>query len=185
MFARTPRLLLRPAWTEDAPALFAAIADEAIVRNLAQAPWPYALADAERFIARERSHGEPSSLIFLRTAGPPRLIGAVGFGRAPDGETEFGYWIARAYWGLGFATEAGQAAIAHARDGLRLSQVTAGHFLDNPASGRVLGKLGFRPTGIVAPRYSAGRGMESLCRDFVLDLNRDTRAQPQPEMLAA
>ncbi|HEX8257817.1 MAG TPA: GNAT family N-acetyltransferase, partial [Allosphingosinicella sp.] len=40
MFARTDRLLLRPGWAEDAPALYAAIADEAIVRNLASAPWP-------------------------------------------------------------------------------------------------------------------------------------------------
>ena len=43
MFARTPRLLLRPGWREDAPALFRAIADERIVRNLATAPWPYTL----------------------------------------------------------------------------------------------------------------------------------------------
>ena len=41
MFARTPRLLLRPGFPEDAPALVAAIADQAIVRNLATAPWPY------------------------------------------------------------------------------------------------------------------------------------------------
>ena len=44
MFARTERLLLRPGWAEDAPALAAAIADEMIVRNLATAPWPYRLA---------------------------------------------------------------------------------------------------------------------------------------------
>ena len=47
MFARTERLLLRPGWREDAPALFRAIADEGIVRNLAQAPWPYGPGDAE------------------------------------------------------------------------------------------------------------------------------------------
>ena len=40
MFARTKRLLLRPGWAQDAPALFRAIADEGIVRNLASAPWP-------------------------------------------------------------------------------------------------------------------------------------------------
>ncbi|MBA3730647.1 MAG: GNAT family N-acetyltransferase, partial [Sphingomonas sp.] len=41
MFTRTARLLLRPGWAEDAPALAAAIGDERIVRNLATAPWPY------------------------------------------------------------------------------------------------------------------------------------------------
>lgn len=185
MFARTPRLLLRPTWAEDAPTLFAAIADERIVRNLAQAPWPYGLDDAERFVVRDRTPHEPTSLIFLRTKGAPRLIGCAGFGRTPEGETEFGYWIAPAYWGLGFATEAGLAAIAHARDALRLPRVVAGHFLDNPASGRVLTKLGFQPTGAVRPRYSAGRDAESLCREFALDLARAERATEPREMLAA
>ena len=48
MFARTERLLLRPGWAEDAPALARAIADEQVVRNLATAPWPYRLATPRR-----------------------------------------------------------------------------------------------------------------------------------------
>src|SRR5690606_28343339 len=51
MFARTDRLLLRPGWAEDAPALHAAIAEPAVVRNLARAPWPYRLTDAQAFLA--------------------------------------------------------------------------------------------------------------------------------------
>lgn len=184
MFARTSRLLLRPAWAEDAPALFAAIADEGIVCNLAQAPWPYTPEDAERFVARERSHHEASSLIFLRTKGAPRLIGSAGFGRMPDGEIEFGYWIARRYWGLGFATEAGQAVIAHARDGLRLPRLRAGHFLDNPASGRVLAKLGFRPTGVIRARFSAGRQAEAPSREFVLEFHEGATERVQPAIAA-
>lgn len=170
MFARTERLLLRPGWAQDAPALFEAIADEAIVRNLASAPWPYTLADAEAFLATERSPAEPAMLIFRRTAGAPQLVGTIGFGRRPDGEMEFGYWIARRFWGLGFATEAGRAVIGAARDSLRLPTLHAGHFLDNPASGRVLEKLGFRPTGAVAQRYSAGRREAAPCKLFALDL---------------
>ena len=54
MFARTKRLLLRPGWAEDAPALAAAIADEKIVRNLATAPWPYRMRDAEAIEPLER-----------------------------------------------------------------------------------------------------------------------------------
>src|SRR4029453_3588759 len=54
MFARTERLLLRPGWAEDAPALARAIADEQVVRNLATAPWPFALEDAEAFLAAPR-----------------------------------------------------------------------------------------------------------------------------------
>ncbi|HEY6916566.1 MAG TPA: GNAT family N-acetyltransferase, partial [Allosphingosinicella sp.] len=78
MFARTERLLLRPGWREDAPALFRAIADEGIVRNLAQAPWPYTLGDAEAFLMRERRPHQSPCLIFLRGDGAPTLVGAVG-----------------------------------------------------------------------------------------------------------
>ena len=170
MFARTERLLLRPGWREDAPALHKAISDERIVGNLAQAPWPYRFADAEAFLGRERGPLDTSCLIFLRTAGAPRLIGGIGIHRMPSGEDELGYWIARPYWGLGFATEAGRAVVANARDSLRLKRLVAGHFLDNPSSGRVLAKLGFRPTGAIARRYSAGRGAEAPSRLFELDL---------------
>jgi RimJ/RimL family protein N-acetyltransferase len=170
MFARTERLLLRPGWAQDAPALFAGIADEGIIRNLASAPWPYTLADAEAFLERDRDPAEPALLIFRRTMGAPELVGMIGFGRRPDGELEFGYWIARRHWGRGYATEAGKALIANARESLRVPTLHAGHFIDNPASGRVLQKLGFRPTGVVAPRYSAGRREAAPCRLLTLDL---------------
>jgi RimJ/RimL family protein N-acetyltransferase len=175
MFARTERLLLRPGWPEDAPALFDAIADERIVCNLASAPWPYRACHAEAFLATERKPSEPSLLIFGRGRTGPQLVGTIGVGSRPGGVKELGYWIARPFWGLGYATEAGAALIAIARDGLRLKRLQAGHFLDNPASGRVLEKLGFRPTGIIAPRFSAGRGKEAQSRLFELELAADTR----------
>ena len=176
MFARTERLLLRPGWAEDAPALHRAIADEGIVRNLASAPWPYTLADAEAFLSRDRDPASMGLLIFRRTAGAPELVGCAGFGRRPSGAIEYGYWIARPHWGKGYATEAGRAVTAMARDSLRFGKLTAGHFLDNPASGRVLEKIGFRPTGIVAPRFSAGRRAEAPCRLFELNLQRGDAA---------
>jgi RimJ/RimL family protein N-acetyltransferase len=169
MFARTERLLLRPAWSEDAPHLFRAIADEGIVRNLAHAPWPYRPEDAETFVARDRKAGEPAMLVFLMTGEAPELIGGIGFARKPDGAMELGYWLARPHWGRGYATEAGRAVVAAGRDSLRLKRIEAGHFLDNPASGRVLEKLGFRPTGAIVPRYSAGRGEIAPCREVVLE----------------
>ena len=61
MFARTPRLLLRPGFPEDAPALAAAIGDQAIVMNLPVVPWPYTLRDAEAFLASPRNPVLPGS----------------------------------------------------------------------------------------------------------------------------
>ncbi|HET9427766.1 MAG TPA: GNAT family N-acetyltransferase [Allosphingosinicella sp.] len=186
MFARTERLLLRPGWKEDAPALFQAICDERIVCNLANAPWPYSFADAEAFLEREPNGPlDARWLITLRTEAAPRLIGCIGFGRTPTDGHEFGYWIARPFWGQGFATEAGRAVIDIARRGLRLRRLNAGHFIDNPASGRVLKKLGFRPTG-TALRYSKGRSAETPCRLFELDLQagEDIIADPARAMAA-
>ncbi len=163
MFARTPRLLLRPGWAEDAEALALAIADERIVRNLATAPWPYTLRDAEAYLASPKDPVLPSLLVFERTDSAPRLVGACGLGRKPSGLIEMGYWVARAHWGRGIATEAGTALIEIART-LGLAQLEAAHFTDNPASGRVLEKLGFEPVGITAPRISCARGTEAPAR---------------------
>ncbi|HWH22561.1 MAG TPA: GNAT family N-acetyltransferase [Allosphingosinicella sp.] len=182
MFARTERLLLRPGWREDAPALLEAIADEAIVRNLAKAPWPYTMADAEAFLGAERGPTEFASLIFRRTPGSPELVGCAGLGRTPEGEVELGYWIAKPYWGLGYASEAAEAVIEIARRGLRLEKLVASHFTDNPASGRVLEKLGFRPTGQFAKRYSVGRGEAAACKLFELDLQEEAIAAPEEDM---
>lgn len=181
MFARTERLLLRPGWVEDAPALFRAIADEAVVRNLATAPWPYRREDAEAFLTRQRKAGDPLMLIFLRGPAAAELIGATGFVRRPDGAFEFGYWIARAHWNRGYATEAGRAVVRMARDSFRIPRLHADHFLDNPASGRVLEKLGFRPRGAAGSRYSTGRGIAAPCREYELSLEE----QAEPAMLAA
>ena len=169
MFARTDRLLLRPGWAEDAPALARAIADEQIVRNLATAPWPYGLKDAEAFLASPRDPVMPSFLITERTDGAPRIVGSCGLGRRPSGAVELGYWIARPHWGKGFATEAGLALIEIART-LKLPRLEGSHFVDNPASGRVLEKLGFVPTGLSASRYSCARGAEAVSKLYRLRL---------------
>ena len=95
MFARTERLLLRPGWQEDAPALARAIGEEAVVRNLATAPWPYGEAQAQEFLAKPIDPDQPRFLIFARTGGAPRLVGGCGISPSPEGELEMGYWIAR------------------------------------------------------------------------------------------
>ena len=161
MFARTERLLLRPSWPEDAGELHQAIADEGIVRNLARAPWPYTAEDAVRSATQEHDAHFPSFLMMLRTNGAPRLIGACGIGNL-NGEPELGYWIGRPYWGLGFATEASRAVIEIAKT-IGHKKLVASHFTDNPASGKVLRKLGFQGTGKTALRHSNGRGIATTC----------------------
>lgn len=179
MFARTERLLLRPGFAEDAPELARAIGEEAIVRNLATAPWPYGEDDAQMFLEMERDPLHPQLLMIMRTAGRPQIVGGIGYGpRGNSDALELGYWVARPYWGLGLATEAGRAVLSMARaNGVR--RLHAGHFADNPASGAVLRKLGFRPTGSTAPLFSKARGREADCALFECDLAADATADTE------
>jgi RimJ/RimL family protein N-acetyltransferase len=172
MFARTERLLLRPSWPEDAGALYEAIADQDIVRNLARAPWPYTADDAAWFAKLEHSQMFPNFMLLLRTDGAPRLIGSCGLGEL-DGEAELGYWIARPYWGKGFASEAARAVVGVAK-ALGHKKLVSGHFVDNPASGRVLRKVGFRPVGRQEQRYSAGRACDVSCALFEQSLTGES-----------
>lgn len=167
MFARTPRLLLRPGFIEDAAELTAAVADEGIARNLSRLPWPYGVKEARDWLSIEPADPRlPVMLMTLRTREGPRIVGGIGIHLTTDafGEErpELGYWVARRYWGLGFATEAGRAVLAIARTN-GLPRLVSGHFVDNPASGRVLRKLGFRATGQIVPRFSLARGSEVAC----------------------
>lgn len=159
MFFRSERLFLRPGWPEDWSDLFHAVADEEIVRNLAQVPWPYRPEDAQAYAGLPQDRRYPHFLIVLPGAGGEQLVGSVSLMRGTDGRTEIGYWIARNHWGRGFATEAVRAALMAART-LGHKAVFAAHFHDNPASGRVLRKAGFVPTGQVESRFSRARGEE-------------------------
>jgi RimJ/RimL family protein N-acetyltransferase len=180
MFARTQRLLLRPGWKEDASALAAAIGDFSVVGKLARAPWPYAQEDAEAFLAAD--HGPwPNFLMFARTHGAPRLVGGIGLSECEDG-VELGYWIARPYWGLGFATEAGRAVVDLADRGLRLPRLIAGHFADNPSSARVLQKLGFTATGTISTRSCMARRSVESCVDYVRMAFARGRVVPAPRI---
>lgn len=168
MFHRSQRLLLRPIWPEDWRIVHSGIADEGVVRNLARAPWPYRESDAREFTALTI---EPHFPRFLITrARDAALVGCIGIDRteAFDDGAELGYWIAREHWGQGYATEAGAAVLQIAAT-LGYSRVMAMHFLDNPASGRVLEKLGFEPTGIISKRHSCARGEEVQAREFLCD----------------
>jgi len=170
VFHRSERLLLRPIWPEDWQGVLGGIRDEGVVRNLATVPWPYDESHAREFARRGFDPHRPT---FLATrASDAAVIGCVGLARVQDGAdaVELGYWIARPYWGQGFATEAGRAVLGIARM-LGHREVESSHFLDNPASGRVLRKLGFEPTGEVVRRHSCARGHDVDAADYRLWLD--------------
>ena len=176
MFHCTERLLLRPHFPEDWEAIYAGIGEKAVVRNLARAPWPYAPDDAKSFANLPQDMRSPRFALTLRTVEGAPLIGCIGldFDRAlGEGCVELGYWIARQFWGQGYATEAGRGVIEIAST-LGYKSLVASHFLDNPASGKVLEKLGFAPTGRVVDRHSCGRGEQAPTAEYLLNLTEQS-----------
>jgi len=167
MFVRTDRLFLRPAWLEDAPELTRAIAQAPVVRMLARVPWPYSEADARSWIEAERDPFLPELLVTLPEEGG-RIIGSCGL-HDDDGRTAVGYWIDPDHWNKGYATEALNGVLAVART-LGHRCIVGRHAADNPASGRVLRKVGFRSTGRARPFHSLGRGTMLDAREYALDL---------------
>ncbi|MEL7199217.1 MAG: GNAT family N-acetyltransferase [Pseudomonadota bacterium] len=171
MFHRSERLLLRPIWPEDWLAIKAGISDLEVLRNLASAPYPYQDQDAQDFTRRPV---EPRFARFLVTrAADAEVLGTIGIDPSPTDEPELGYWIAREHWGHGYATEAGRGVIKIAQV-LGHNRLVASHFLDNPASGKVLRKLGFVATGDVSERFSLGRSEEAPAADYEFDLLSET-----------
>jgi len=178
MFHVTERLLLRPYWPEDAEALFGGIADKGVVRNLARAPWPYLPKHAREFVMRAQTPRYPVFLITLPSAEGSEVVGCIGIDRSETADAEIGYWIARPHWGRGYASEAARGVLEVARL-LGHNRIEAGHFTDNPASGRVLRKIGFAPTGKIVSRHSCGRGEEARCALYWLDLGSLERGSQQ------
>ncbi|MEP2737252.1 MAG: GNAT family N-acetyltransferase [Erythrobacter sp.] len=168
MFHRSKRLLLRPVWPEDWQAIYSGMNDRDLVRNLARAPWPYRAEHAQAFARIQQDPFAPRFLITLAQSGT--VIGCIGLDPVDDGAAlDVGYWIARGYRGLGYASEAlfGAVALARMMDKKRLC---ASFYTDNPASGRVLQKAGFMPKPQIAMHFSLGRGEDVPTIECVLDL---------------
>lgn len=141
-FIRTERLTLRPLTLADAARVAELAGDWDVARMTSRVPYPYTLIDADAWIG-SITDGE-----FVRgIMRDGTLIGACGYVVEDSGAAEIGYWIGRSYWGQGYATEAGRAIVAHCFGAEGFKRLTCRHFTDNPASGRVIRKLGFRLIG--------------------------------------
>ncbi len=171
----TPRLQLRPPEDRDAPSITALVGEWDVAKNLSRVPYPYARAHADDYLARQpesRAKGTDFNFAIVRKAGE-MFMGVVGLHLRERG-FEIGYWLGRPYWAQGYATEAARKVCAFAFHHLEAGKLEAGYFHDNPASGRVLKKIGFVPDGAVQLDCLA-RGHQVYCHRLVL--NREDFAQ--------
>ena len=146
----TERLILRPFAPADAAEVHGIVSDREIAYNTAHIPHPYpdgmALEWIERVAARWAT-GE--SAVFAATErGAGRIVCAAGLEiDPPHRRGELGYWVARPFWNCGYASEAARAVVAFGFRELGLNRVAAHHYSRNPASGRVMQKIGMTYEG--------------------------------------
>lgn len=140
---RTQRLTLRQLTFVDAARIADLGGDWDVARMTGRIPYPYSVDAALQWVTG-LADGEQ---VFAITHND-QLIGLCGFTATGDGEAEIGYWIGRPYWGQGFAPEAAQAVINHGFTKSGIRRFSCSHFNDNPASRRVIQKLGFVETGL-------------------------------------
>lgn len=158
----TERLRLRRLRMADAPRIAHFCDDPGVGRNLAMTPLPYLPVAAEGWIMIQAARAPlATDFVFAVELAGEGLVGCIGAHGRGDAGFEIGYWYGRPFWGRGFASEALGGFLSEAR---KLGPLAAGHFVDNPASGRVLEKNGFAYTGEVEALFSMGRGESAPCR---------------------
>lgn len=161
----TARLMLRQFVLQDAP----------VIQRLAGAPevaagtfipHPYENGMAEEWITRQQAeYAEGKAIIFaITSATTQELIGSIGLMlNQVHRHAQLGYWIGVPYWGQGYCTEAGRAVLRFGFHELDLHRIWAPHFKRNPASGRVMQKIGMQYEGCQREHYlHSGRFEDAL-----------------------
>lgn len=159
---KTERLTLRPLHPDDAEALHRLVNDWEVTRTLAELPYPYPRALADEWIAstaQQLAEGAAYHLAITGQEGDTEtLVGVIGL--RVDAERRsgrLGYWVGRAFWGHGVATEAAKRMTSWAFANLPLDLITADVTEGNLASAAVLRRVGFREVG-TAVRTSVTTG---------------------------
>jgi ribosomal-protein-alanine N-acetyltransferase len=146
----TERLVLRPLTLADAADVQRLAGDRAIAETTATIPHPYPDGAAEAWIAThaDRYARGDSATFGIERLEDGLLVGAIGLEiNAEMQRAELGYWIGVPYWNQGYCTESALAVVRFAFDVLGLRRVFAQHYGRNPASGRVMHKIGMRHEG--------------------------------------
>lgn len=180
----TDRLILRPLRDDDAEGFIALIDNWNVAKTVARIPHPYTRADfdafLERQVAKPSQTREPTFAVEVK-GGPAHAVGLIGIHREQADDksvARLGYWIGEPFWGKGLVSEGARVVIAHAFDDLGFDTILAGFAIANPASGRILEKLGFVITGEGSAWLLANKA--ELPSKFVRLLRAERIKQPGP-----
>ena len=142
----TARLRIRPYSDADIPELLPLVGAPEVAATTLRIAHPYTEQDARDFFALAKEPDKLWLAVTLRADG--RQIGGIGLRiERQHQHAELGYWLGVAYWDHGYATEAAREMLRYGFEDLGLHRIFATHFKRNPASGRVLKKLGMHYEG--------------------------------------
>lgn len=170
----TARLLLRPFELGDAAVVQRLAGDPEVALTTQNIPHPYEDGMAEEWIASHLAAWEAKRLLALAvTTAAEGLVGAVSLTiTAAHRRGELGYWIGRPYWNRGYATEAAAAVVDFGLEELGLYRIQARHLTRNPASGRVMQKIGMVREGILRKHIVVRGQIEDVVMYSILVTDR-------------
>lgn len=179
------RLLLRPLTADDIPTLQRLAGRREIADTTLAIPHPYSEEHARQWITGcAELFTKGKGVVFaLQNKREGILAGTLGL-RDIDSEhaqAEMGFWVAVDCWGQGYATEAGRAVLAYAFTQLELNRIYAHHMVRNPASGRVLAKMGMKREGLLRQRVRKWGVFEDVVAMAVLREEWAQPVKPSPE----
>ncbi|MCX6967417.1 MAG: GNAT family N-acetyltransferase [Verrucomicrobia bacterium] len=185
----TKRLVLRPFKHADAPRLQQLASAPEVAATTLNIPHPYPDGMALLWIQQhpdmfKAGEGVVFAIELRREAA---LIGCVGLGCDPENQNaELGYWIGVPYWNRGYATEAARMVVAFGFAYFGLHCIKSSYFRSNPASGRVMEKIGMRYEGCRREQlFKEGRGFEDVVEYGLLsaDFNCQSLNRLQPQSI--
>jgi RimJ/RimL family protein N-acetyltransferase len=161
----TERLVLRSFSMDDAADVQRLAGAAEVALTTLNVPHPYEDGLAEDWISQHRAQFEAGQgvnyAVTLKETG--ELVGAMGLViNERHNRAEMGYWIGVPYWNRGYGTEAARALVTYGFETLGLNRIHATHFTRNPASGRIMQKLGMHREGQMRQHVRKGDTYEDL-----------------------
>ena len=179
----TDRLLLRLFQPSDADAVAGLCNNYNIYNNTLYLPYPYAASDALSWIAHhlENFESDKSYEFAITDKANGAIYGAIALSSNRTFQHgEMAYWIGEEFWGRGIATEAAEAILHFAFGEKHYHKVFARYFASNPASGKVMQKLGMIREGIFMDHVKKdGRYEDLLYYGMINPESARSRSHPQ------
>ena len=147
---KTDRLLIRPLKLTDWKDVEFYASDYDIAKTTLNIPHPYPKGSGKAFVSHtieQFDQGDNYTFsVFDRKEG--HFMGLISLRMNKEfHHAELGYWIGKPFWGQGYGTEAAKALINFGFRELKLHKIFARAFAHNPASWKIMEKVGMSYEG--------------------------------------